>query len=171
MIKINQWSRVKNIALIKFPFKSIGLPCCEDEPDSEKIALKWKSSRSIWIFWYLRYLFVLYANERYTKLYSNKLKCIHFTKYKTKDNHFLLINKQCIQVSKRRFSQSQAQMPIHSAKNHSIHRWWRHYVIFTSILDRRITPYLGDLCFRKYSSLRMTNLEMCLEYIFYMYKS
>ena len=37
--------------------------------------------------------------------------------------HFLLINKQCIQMSKRRFSQSQAQMPIHSAKNHSIHRW------------------------------------------------
>jgi len=37
---------------------------------------------------------------------------------------------------------------------HSIHRWWRHYVIITSILDRKITPYLGDLCFRKYSSLR-----------------
>jgi len=31
-------------------------------------------------------------------------------------NHFLLINKQCIQMSKARFSQSQAQMPIHSAK-------------------------------------------------------
>ena len=30
-----------------------------------------------------------------------------------------------------------------------------HYVIITSILDRRITHYLGDLCFRKYSSLRI----------------
>jgi len=27
-------------------------------------------------------------------------------------NHFLLINKQCIQMSKGRFSQSQAQMPL-----------------------------------------------------------
>jgi len=26
--------------LIKFPFKRNGLPCCEDEPGSEKIALK-----------------------------------------------------------------------------------------------------------------------------------
>ena len=25
---------------IKFPFKRNGLPCCEDEPGSEKIALK-----------------------------------------------------------------------------------------------------------------------------------
>ena len=40
-------------------------------------------------------------------------------------------------------------------QGHSIHRWWRHCVIITSILDRRITPYLGDLCFRKYSSLRI----------------
>ena len=71
---------------IKFPFKRKGLPCCEDEPGSEKIALKWKSSELI--FWYLRYLFVLYANERYTKLYSNKLKCINFTKYKTKEKSF-----------------------------------------------------------------------------------
>jgi len=38
-----------------------------NEPGSEKIALKWKSS--IWIFWFLKYLFVMYANERYTKLY------------------------------------------------------------------------------------------------------
>ena len=86
-------------------------------------------------------------------------------------NHFLFINKQCIQMGKGRFSQSQAQMPIHSAKNrpahcycykvykHFIHRWWRHYVIITSILDRRITPYLGDLCFRKYSSLRIDEFE------------
>jgi len=36
-----------------------------------------------------------------------------------------------------------------------IHRWWRHYVIIPSILDRRITPYLGDLCIRKYSSHRI----------------
>ena len=42
---------------------------------------------------------------------------------------------------------------------HSIHRWWRHYVIITSILDRRITPYLGDLCFRKYSSSRIDEYE------------
>jgi len=41
---------------------------------------------------------------------------------------------------------------------HSIHRWWRHYVIINSILDRRITPYLGDLCFRKYSSRRIDKL-------------
>jgi len=26
--------------IIKFPFKRNGLPCCEDEPGSEKIALK-----------------------------------------------------------------------------------------------------------------------------------
>ena len=38
-------------------------------------------------------------------------------------NHFLLINKQFIQMSKGRFSQSQAQMPIHSAKNRSAHRY------------------------------------------------
>jgi len=37
------------------------------EPGSEKIALKWKNS--IWIFWYLRYRFVIYFNERYTKVY------------------------------------------------------------------------------------------------------
>ena len=55
---------------IKYPFKRNGLPCCEDEPGSEKIALNF---------------FVLYANERYTKWYANKLKCINFTKYKTKD--------------------------------------------------------------------------------------
>ena len=42
---------------------------------------------------------------------------------------------------------------------HSIHRWWRHYIIITSILDRRITPYLGDLCFRKYSSRRIDEFE------------
>jgi len=36
-------------------------------PGSEKIALKWKNS--IWIFWYLRYRFVVYFNERYTKVY------------------------------------------------------------------------------------------------------
>jgi len=76
--------------IIKFPFKRNGLPCCEDEPGSEKIALKWKSS--IWIFLYLRYLFVLYANDRYTKLYSNKLKCINFTKYKTKDKSLSFVN-------------------------------------------------------------------------------
>jgi len=74
------------VMIIKFPFKRNGLPCCEDEPGSDKIALKWKSS--IWIFWYLRYVFVLYANERYTNLYSNKLKCINFTKYKSKDKSF-----------------------------------------------------------------------------------
>jgi len=28
------------IRIIKFPFKRNGLPCCEDEPGSEKIALK-----------------------------------------------------------------------------------------------------------------------------------
>ena len=61
---------LRNSTLIKFPFKRNGLPCCEDEPGSEKIALN---------------VFVLYANERYTKLYSNKLKCINLTKYKTKD--------------------------------------------------------------------------------------
>jgi len=41
---------------------------------------------------YLRYLFVLYANERYTKLYSNKLKCINFTKDKTKDKSLSFVN-------------------------------------------------------------------------------
>ena len=30
----------KTIWNIKFPFKRNGLPCCEDEPGSEKIALK-----------------------------------------------------------------------------------------------------------------------------------
>ena len=30
----------QEINLIKFPFKRNGLPCCEDEPGSEKIALK-----------------------------------------------------------------------------------------------------------------------------------
>jgi len=55
------------------------------EPGSKKISLKWKSSVWIKLFWYLRYLFVLYANEKYTKLYSNKLKCIKFTNDKTKD--------------------------------------------------------------------------------------
>ena len=30
-------------------------------------------------------IYFLYANERFTQLYSNKLKCINFTKYKTKD--------------------------------------------------------------------------------------
>ena len=40
----------------------------------------------------IRYLFVLYAFERYTKLYSNKLKCINFTKNKTKDKSLSLVN-------------------------------------------------------------------------------
>ena len=51
-------------------------------PSSEKVAYEYFDTV------YLRYLFVLYANERYTKLYSNKLKCINFTKYKTKDKSF-----------------------------------------------------------------------------------
>jgi len=38
---------------------------------------------------------------------------------------------------------------------HAIHRWWRQYVIITSLLDRRIPPYLGVLFFRKYSSRRI----------------
>ena len=32
--------RLRLSYIIKFPFKRNGLPCCEDEPDSEKIALK-----------------------------------------------------------------------------------------------------------------------------------
>jgi len=32
------WHQIQ--LLIKFPFKRNGLPCCEDEPGSEKIALK-----------------------------------------------------------------------------------------------------------------------------------
>jgi len=54
------------------------------------------------------------------------MKCINFTKYKTKDKSFHLINKKLIQMSKGRFSQSQAQiyanaLPMHSAKNRSAH--------------------------------------------------
>ena len=38
--------------------------------------------------------------------------CMHLS-IRPRINHFILINKQCIQMSKGRFSQSQAQMPIH----------------------------------------------------------
>ena len=31
---------IQTMQIIKFPFKRNGLPCCEDEPGSEKIALK-----------------------------------------------------------------------------------------------------------------------------------
>ena len=54
-------------------------------PSSEKVSYEYFDTV------YLRYLFVLYANERYTQLYSNKLKCINFMydfKYKTKDKSF-----------------------------------------------------------------------------------
>ena len=49
-------------------------------PSSEKVVYEYFDTYD--------YVFVLYANERYTKLYSNKLKCINFTKYKTKDKSF-----------------------------------------------------------------------------------
>ena len=106
--------------IIKFPFKRNGLPCCEDEPGSEKIALKWKSS--IWIFWYDIFLFCMPMKDTQNciKISWNALILLSI---RPRINHFLLINKQCIQMSKGRFSQSQAQMPIHSDKNHSIHRW------------------------------------------------
>ena len=52
---------LSNRNLIKFPFKRNGLPYCE--------ARLWENRRnrksSIWIFWYLRYLFVLYSNILY----------------------------------------------------------------------------------------------------------
>jgi len=34
----------------------------------------------------------MYVNERYTKLYLNKLKCINFTKDKTKDKSLSFVN-------------------------------------------------------------------------------
>jgi len=63
------------------------------------------------------------------------------------------------------FTEDRSTLRNNANHVHSIHRWWRHYVILTSILDRRITPYLGDLCFRKYSS-RMINEfgKLCLIY-------
>jgi len=66
---------------------------------------------------------VQYANEIYTNLYSNN--ALILLRIRPRINHFpLLITlkgfcKQCIQVG---FSQSLAQMRIHSAKN-SITSW------------------------------------------------
>jgi len=34
----------------------------------------------------------MYVNERYTELYSNKLKCINFTKDKTRDKSLSFVN-------------------------------------------------------------------------------
>ena len=71
------------------------MPCCEDEPGSEKIALKRKSSTVYEYFDIFNIIIiynVLYAIERYTKLYSNKLKCINFTKDKTKDKSLSFVN-------------------------------------------------------------------------------
>jgi len=34
----------------------------------------------------------MYVNKRYTQLYKNKLKCIYFTKDKTKDKSLSFVN-------------------------------------------------------------------------------
>jgi len=107
------------IRKIKFPFKRNGLPCCEDEPGSEKIALRWKSS--IWIVdTYDMFLFCMPMKDTQNFIQTS-WNALILLNIRPRINHFLLINKQCIQMSKGRFSQSQAQMPIPSVKNRSAH--------------------------------------------------
>jgi len=50
-------------------------------PASEKVVYEYFDTYDI-------FLFCMPMKDRYTKLYSNKLKCINFTKYKTKGKSF-----------------------------------------------------------------------------------